>query len=88
MKLHIQKFKIYPNNLGVLSGRTFKYLETRFHFLQMSEAFNLKLSLNDSPKDASHADKEMLASALEDEKMALESIYPEAFTERLPNKAW
>ena len=54
----------------------------------MSEAFNLKLSLNDSPKDASHADKEMLASALEDEKMALESIYPEAFTERLPNKAW
>ena len=56
----------------------------------MSKAFNLKLRLNDddSPKDASHADKEMLASALEDEKMALESIYPDAFTERLPNKAW
>ena len=54
----------------------------------MSEAFNLKLNLNDSQKDASHADKEMLASALEDEKMALESIYPDAFTERLPNKAW
>ena len=64
--------------------------DTFLVLLQMSEAFNLRLCLNDvnSQKDASHADKEILASALEDEKMALESIYPDAFTERLPNKAW
>jgi len=55
----------------------------------MSDAFDLGLRLkNEANADSSDDDKEMLAAAVEDEKMALESIYGDAFSERIANKSW
>jgi hypothetical protein len=49
----------------------------------MSDAFDLGLRLN---VDSENVAKDL--SALDDEKMALESIYCDAFTEKLSNKSW
>ena len=55
----------------------------------MSDAFDLGLRLKDEVKiDSSGEDQEMLAAAVEDEKMALESIYGDSFSERIANKSW
>ena len=49
----------------------------------MSDAFDLGLRLN---TDSEKSDTDF--SALDDEKMALESIYCDAFVEKLSNKSW
>ena len=52
---------------------------------QLSDAFNLGLRVK---SDGNTGDEESFLAAIEDEKMALESIYADAFAEKICNKSW